>query len=296
MNRFVAIDVSLGDNPKVRRFARELFGSNKLALAATAGCLTMLLGHCKISAPSGDITDVDDSLLEEWAHWPGKPGVFAAAFRARFAADGVLHDWDDWNGKLIGQQLANIKKCEDWRKKKAAYRNGGNGSNGGPRTVRERFATGVENGSQPVPERGPERFENSSRTANQPTIPTNQPPHTPTPPKKKLAAGTEKPPAAAESWLVPVASAWEYVNGSGSFPWGQAGKLLKPLQRAGLSGDEIGIRLGNYLACRWGDKFNNLKDFADHHGQYSGKLVDDFGVPTDLGRRVAAGDVRRLSA
>lgn len=113
------------------------------------------------------------------------------------------------------------------------------------------------------------------------------------PRRRKKAATASEP---RESWLVPVSVAWEHVNGAGSFPWGEAGHWLKPLNRAGLTGDEIAIRLGNYLACKQGEKFYNLKDFAEHHKIYSGPLLDEFGVPTDLGRRVAAGDVRRLSA
>lgn len=113
------------------------------------------------------------------------------------------------------------------------------------------------------------------------------------PRRRKKAATAPEP---RESWLVPVSVAWEHINGAGSFQWGEAGHWLKPLNRAGLAGDEIAIRLGNYLACKHGEKFFNLKDFAEHHKLYSGPLVDEFGVPTDLGRRVAAGDVRRMSA
>lgn len=282
MNRFVAIDVSLGDNPKVRRFARELFGSNKLALAATAGCLTMLLGHCKISAPSGDISEVDDSLLEEWAHWPGKPGVFAQAFRARFAADGKLNDWEDWNGNLIRQQEANRKKAQEWRDKQAAYQfaNGnGNGTRTSTRTVRN-----------PVPE----RFANGSRTANQPTIPTNQPPHPKTQPQKKnLAEGSEKSPSADTTWLTEPSQVWERRFGAGSFDFPKAGKLFSRMYRAGIPPGEIATRLSNYLDVRYGDKFLSLKEFAEKHGEFAGALTDEFGQPTELGKRVNAGLMRR---
>lgn len=157
MTRWVAIDVAVGDNPKVRRFASELFGTAQLAVPAAIGHLTMLFGAIKASAPSGDLTGVPDDLLEEWARWRGKRGRLASAFRALFAPDGDLHDWEEWNGDLIRQQEANREKARNWRLKQAANRST-NGATNGTRTSTETVRELVR-----------EPYANGTRTANLPT-------------------------------------------------------------------------------------------------------------------------------
>lgn len=59
------------------------------------------LGHytavcCKVGEHRGDgrVADVSDALLEQWALWRGRRGVFAAAFRERCQdPDGLLRGW-----------------------------------------------------------------------------------------------------------------------------------------------------------------------------------------------------------
>ena len=132
MSRWVAIDVAIGDNPKVWRFAGALFGPIRgkmadLVLPAAAGHITMLLGSIKIHAPSGDVSDVPDDLIELWAKWRGARGLFASAWRKEFAPDGNVNDWEEWNGRLVRQQEA---ERERWHRRQLRGDSGG-GSGGG---------------------------------------------------------------------------------------------------------------------------------------------------------------------
>ncbi|HEX5437501.1 MAG TPA: hypothetical protein VFW98_10085, partial [Gemmatimonadaceae bacterium] len=126
---------AIGENPKVWRFARALFPRRAGKLgdvihAAAVGHLTMLLGMAKIHAPDGRVERVPDELLETWAKWRGAPGDFAAAWRAEFATDGTIHDWEEWNGDLIKKQE---KERRRWhlRKERGASRGGTDGVSSG---------------------------------------------------------------------------------------------------------------------------------------------------------------------
>jgi len=86
---------------------------------------------------------------------------------------------------------------------------------------------------------------------------------------------------APKRWLVPMRDVWEAVNGRGTFPWGAAGKFLKPL-RQGYDDEEIAQRLKVYLG-RTPAQFLNLSRFAQTIEQYDPKqldlpLVDEFGM------------------
>lgn len=56
--------------------------------------------------------------------------------------------------------------------------------------------------------------------------------------------------AIVTTWLTPAGTAWEAVNGPGSFPYGQAAKELKAIRDAGIDPEEIGRRMAWYLRVR----------------------------------------------
>ena len=155
--RWVAIDVVIGDNPKVWRFSSALFpsASGKFAdviLAASVGHISMLLGQVKIHAPDGNVADVPDDLLELWAKWRGKRGVFAPAWRKEFAPDGHVNDWEEWNGRLIKQQEAERKRWHD-RKERAAQRGDSTGDSTEDNTEPPRAPTHPPTNPTPKPVR-----------------------------------------------------------------------------------------------------------------------------------------------
>lgn len=56
--------------------------------------------------------------------------------------------------------------------------------------------------------------------------------------------------ASRETWLTPAATAWHHRLGPGTFPFGQAAAVLKPLLAAGATPEDLGVRLGWYLDMR----------------------------------------------
>lgn len=269
MSRWVAIDVAIGDNPKVWRFAGALFGPIRgkmadLILPAAAGHITMLLGSIKIHAPSGDVSDVPDELIELWAKWRGTRGLFASTWRKEFAPDGMVNDWEEWNGRLVRQQEAERKR---WHQRKLRGDSGGDSGGG------------------------------TAETHAAPTyLPTNQPKEKTSAADASVAEPSKKPKrkratkpkpahtgeaASRDSWLTPAGTAWEETFGAGSFDYGRAAKKLSSVYRAGIGPEEIGRRLREYVRQRKG-KYCKLDDFAEHHGEY---------VPVDRGPALLDGGV-----
>ena len=65
----------------------------------------------------------------------------------------------------------------------------------------------------------------------------------------------------AVTWLTPACEAWEDTFGKGTFPFGMAGRFLKPLAGAGHSPYTIGTHLATYIAAN-DPKYLNLARFA----------------------------------
>lgn len=68
--------------------------------------------------PDGQVVDVSDANLEGWARWGGRPGRFAAAFRARCTSDG---NGSDPAGTIRGwwrQRALLDKQTRDAQKRK----------------------------------------------------------------------------------------------------------------------------------------------------------------------------------
>lgn len=96
------------------------------------------------------------------------------------------------------------------------------------------------------------------------------------------ASGSETPNV---TWLTPISQTWEQQFGAGSFPWGMAGRSLKPL-RDHHPPDEIARHLARYLAETAPD-FVNLHKFAQTFGSWAPKpITDEWGVLTEHGRKL----------
>lgn len=82
--------------------------------------------------------------------------------------------------------------------------------------------------------------------------------------------------AVRQNWLTPIATVWSAR--CGAFPWGEAGKALKPVHESGLSGEDIAARLTAYLDdldANNGARFLSISNFAKRHQQYAnGSPVD----------------------
>lgn len=75
----------------------ETTGASKLR---AVGALAMFWGAVSLYCPGGNIADVPDSQLEEWAAWDGKRGAFAAFVRGQHSTDGVINDYEEYCGAL----------------------------------------------------------------------------------------------------------------------------------------------------------------------------------------------------
>lgn len=116
MISWIRIDRAISDDPKVSRLAREL----SVRAPEAVGLLVGVWSGMAIHAPSGNLADVDDTLLAKWAGWHGKPARFAAALRALFLdAAGTWPAWDKHNGSTIRKAQRDAERLRVERERRA---------------------------------------------------------------------------------------------------------------------------------------------------------------------------------
>lgn len=89
-------DASLGRRDCARNFARNF----------ALGSVMCVFANVAEHQPSGDLSGIDDDVLEDWADWHGEPGIFAQTFRKHFLTDGVITGWEERQSGLIAMQQA----------------------------------------------------------------------------------------------------------------------------------------------------------------------------------------------
>lgn len=95
---WIRISVGISEDPRTHQLAESL----GVRVAEAGGLMVFVLTKFPAHAPTGDLAKVPDSLLELWAVWEGKRGVFAKAFRETFLdATGRWASWDKHNGKAL---------------------------------------------------------------------------------------------------------------------------------------------------------------------------------------------------
>lgn len=109
---WVGIDADAGDDVSFHQLRDALdagadsprtvrgYGA-RVSIAEAVGLVTLLYGRALRLAPDGDVSQVPDGALEQWAKWEGEPGVFARAFRRLFTSDGRIMTWDQVAGRLL---------------------------------------------------------------------------------------------------------------------------------------------------------------------------------------------------
>jgi hypothetical protein len=110
---WIRVAADIADSIKVRRFAQ----SCGVSAEAAVGLLVFVWGKVADKRETGEISDIPDNLLEEWARWRGDAGLFAKCFRETFASDGKIHDWHEYQGKLIEHRR---KERERWHRRSSA--------------------------------------------------------------------------------------------------------------------------------------------------------------------------------
>lgn len=102
------------------RVATKMKGDPRLGALAMAcgvrvheavGLACCLLMELPEHARDGDVSEVPDVILEQWALWTGRPGLFAKAFRAQFCDEaGVVRAWEKHNGAALRRADAELER------------------------------------------------------------------------------------------------------------------------------------------------------------------------------------------
>lgn len=121
MTEWVAVSVNLVHDPKVRAFAVALGVDRDSAVVRLLQVWSALASH---EFESGNVSEVADETLEEWAGWRGKSGRFAAAFRHHFVSQSVVNGWWEWNGRHLQRARLAREHMRAQRDKKCAERRG----------------------------------------------------------------------------------------------------------------------------------------------------------------------------
>lgn len=102
MKLWIRLDTDSPRDPRMGKVARQVGVPPRYAFGMVVATWAAMGEHC----PDGDLGDVDDALLEEWAGWVPTSrkdaGRFATALRAAFCdASGVDREFKDQQGKLV---------------------------------------------------------------------------------------------------------------------------------------------------------------------------------------------------
>jgi hypothetical protein len=101
----------------MRKVVARLVEYAKIDLVVAVGHLAIFWGAVSQHCARGDISDVPDSLLEEWARWRGETGVFARFVREKHSTNGIINDYDEYNGALEDRRAADrVRKAEERRR------------------------------------------------------------------------------------------------------------------------------------------------------------------------------------
>lgn len=94
-------------SPRMKEFADALGVSRATAL----GHFVALGGAIAEYLEDGNVTDISDSVLADWAGWVGKGDKFGAAVReVLVGSDGVYADWAESMGKLVQRRAIDRQR------------------------------------------------------------------------------------------------------------------------------------------------------------------------------------------
>ena len=128
---WVAIDVNISVDEKTLAVARHC----KVTHAEAVGLVVSVIAALPRIAPSGNISDITDVMLEGVAMWEGKRGRFAEIFRTAWCTAGVVTAWEKWNGAKQRECKAKAQRAKEWRDRKKAERESDTVSDTQPDTI-----------------------------------------------------------------------------------------------------------------------------------------------------------------
>jgi hypothetical protein len=134
---------------KTQRLARQLGVSRITAI----GHLHALWWWCLDNAPDGELDHLEDEEIAAAAEWTGDAHVFstcmhASGFIERTDSHVLVHDWNDYAGKLIDRRKANAERMRIAREQRAVPEKKPRATHV-QRTSRARAGATVPNSTQP---------------------------------------------------------------------------------------------------------------------------------------------------
>ncbi len=111
---WIRVAIGIHDDPAIARMADQC----KARVSDIVGCVVGVLVKLPEQARDGVISHIPDTLLEQWAHWNGKRGAFAKAFRSELCnPDGLIRTWEKHNGAHLREYDRQAEKARQYRDK-----------------------------------------------------------------------------------------------------------------------------------------------------------------------------------
>lgn len=116
---WIEVHQSLPSHRKTSKLMRALDIKTR---AQAVGHLVMLWLWALDNAPDGNLRELDPDDVAEAAGWRGNPDKLLSALQSSgyMDADGCVHDWGAYAGRLIDKRAANAKRNREARAKKKA--------------------------------------------------------------------------------------------------------------------------------------------------------------------------------
>jgi len=100
---WIRVEADAGDDTKWKFLGKRC----GIPADCAFGKVVRLWGRVIEQQENGDLSQVPDEAVEEWAHWTGKPGLFAKAYREIGTTHGRINGWTEFQGALIARRRAD---------------------------------------------------------------------------------------------------------------------------------------------------------------------------------------------
>lgn len=121
--RWMRVGTNLPDHPRLMSFARRLGVDKRVAI----GSLILLWSWSQEYAPDGNLSAYDHETLADVCAYAGDSELLWTALVTTgwVDADGQLHKWSDWGGRIFAERNATSAKVARHRERTAAETSSG---------------------------------------------------------------------------------------------------------------------------------------------------------------------------
>ena len=112
---WIKVAVKMKSDPRIGGIAAAC----KVRVPEAVGLVCCVLMELPDHARDGDVAQVDNVVLEQWAGWCGDMGAFGAAFR-QFLCDesGTVRAWEKHNGAAIRESQRASDRAKEYREER----------------------------------------------------------------------------------------------------------------------------------------------------------------------------------